>query len=262
MTTIRRLVNRRTRRASAAKATGVVLWQGPSWYDGSNIVAIATWKSLNGKTGNMVQIWILNADLSPTTAAKRGYDAASCGGCAFRPFIQRLARRPRASQALKALLRSKSCYVNLGKAPNGIFRAYKRGRYPLWNGDLSLFHGRSTRFGAYGDPAFLPVSLVAGIAAASKSHTGYTHQWRDIRSSWARRFFMASCDSAQDVADATDMAWRWFYAKPKDAPVPAGSVVCPASNEAGSRTQCIDCTLCDGVQYDLDRRKSITINAH
>ena len=26
--------------------------------------------------------------------------------------------------------------------------------------------------------------------------------------------------------------------------------------------ECIDCTLCDGVQYDLDRRKSITINAH
>ncbi len=258
------MLRRRPRRARRlpGKATGVVLWEGASHFDGSPIVAIATWKSVNRKTGNMIQVWILHADSSPTTAAKRGLDSATCGDCAFRPFIQRLARRPRASQALKAMLRTKSCYVNLGKAPNGIYRAYKRGRYPRWDGDLAMFSGRSTRFGAYGDPAFLPVSLVARIAAASKSHTGYTHQWRDVRSTWARRFFMASCDTEQDVADATAMAWRYFYAKSKDAPVPAGSVVCPASNEAGSRTKCIDCTLCDGVQYDNDRRKSITIEAH
>lgn len=256
------LTTTKRRRSKSAPVTGYKLWQGKSWFDGSDIVAIATLKSDNVKTGNMVQIWILNARHHPLVAARRGFDAATCGNCAFRSFIQRRARADRASQAMRQLLRSKSCYVELGKAPAGIYLAYKRGRYPQWNGDTSLFHGRSVRFGAYGDPAFLPVALVARIAAAADGHTGYTHQWRDPRSSWARRFFMASCDSPGDIDDAVAARWRYFYAKSKSAPVPAGSIVCPASSEAGARVQCIDCNLCDGVQYDNDRRKSITLNTH
>ena len=250
------------RRRPKAPVTGYELWRGASWFDGSEIVAIATLHSDNVKTGDMIQIWILSARHHPVVAARRGYDAATCGDCVFRSFIQRRARSDRASEAMRALLRSKSCYVELGKAPAGIYRAFKRGRYPKWNGDYSLFHGRKVRFGAYGDPAFLPVSLVARIAAAADGHTGYTHQWRDYRSTWVRKFFMASCDAPGDVVDAAAAGWRYFYAKSKSAAVPAGSIVCPASSEAGARTTCIDCNLCDGVQYDNDRRKSITINAH
>jgi len=250
------------RRRSKAPVTGYELWRGASWFDGSDIVAIATLHSDNVKTGDMIQIWILSARHHPVVAARRGYDAATCGDCVFRSFIQQRARSDRASEAMRALLRSKSCYVDLGKAPAGIYRAFRRGRYPKWNGDLSLFHGRSVRFGAYGDPAFLPVSLVARIADAADAHTGYTHQWRDYRSTWARKFFMASCDAPSDIDDAVAAGWRYFYAKAKSAPVPAGSIVCPASNESGKRVKCIDCTLCDGVQYDSDRRKSITIDTH
>lgn len=250
------------RRRSKAPVTGYVLWRGASWFDGSDIVAIATLHSDNVKTGDMIQVWILSARHSPLVAAKRGFDAATCGNCVFRSFIQRRARRSRASEAMRALLRSKSCYVELGKAPNGIYKAYRRNRYPQWDGDLSLFHGRKVRFGAYGDPAFLPVALVARIAAAADGHTGYTHQWRDPRSSWGRKFFMASCDAPGDIADAVSAGWRYFYAKSKSDAVPVGSIVCPAASESGARVQCIDCTLCDGVQYDNDRRKSITIDTH
>jgi len=250
------------RRRAKAPVTGYVLWEGKSWYDGSDIVAIATLHSDNVKTGDMIQVWILSARHSPLVAAKRGYDAATCGNCVFRSFIQRRARGRRASAAMRALLRSKSCYVELGKAPNGIYGAYRRKRYPLWDGDLSLFHGRKVRFGAYGDPAFLPVALVARIAAAADGSTGYTHQWRDPRSSWARKFLMASCDAPGDIDDALASGWRYFYAKSKSDAVPVGSIVCPAANESGKRVQCIDCTLCDGVQYDNDRRKSITIDTH
>lgn len=250
------------RRRAKAPVTGYVLWEGKSWYDGSDIVAIATLHSNNVKTGDMIQVWILSARHSPLVAAKRGYDAATCGNCVFRSFIQRRARGRRASAAMRALLRSKPCYVELGKAPNGIYGAYRRKRYPLWDGDLSLFHGRKVRFGAYGDPAFLPVALVARIAAAADGSTGYTHQWRDPRSSWARKFFMASCDAPGDIDDALASGWRYFYAKSKSDAVPVSSIVCPAANESGKRVQCIDCTLCDGVQYDNDRRKSITIDTH
>jgi hypothetical protein len=250
------------RRATKRPITGYKLWEGKSWYDGSDIVAVATLESDNEKTGNMIQVWILSARHHPVVAARRGFDAATCGDCVFRSFIQRRARSDRASDAMRALMRSKSCYVELGKAPAGVYRAYKRGRYPQWDGDLSLFRGRSVRFGAYGDPAFLPVSLVARIARAASGHTGYTHQWRDPRASWTRKFLMASCDAPGDVVDAVNAGWRYFYAKSKSDAMPAGSIVCPASSEAGARTKCIDCNLCDGVQYDDDRRKSITINTH
>ena len=51
---------------------GVVLYDGPSLIDGAPIVAIATgliWPSLNRKTGDMVHVWIMRADLPPVEAA-------------------------------------------------------------------------------------------------------------------------------------------------------------------------------------------------
>lgn len=167
---------------------------------------------------------------------------------------------------MRALLRPRRCYVNLAQGPNAIWSTLDAGGYPAWDGDLSPFKGRKVRWGAYGDPAFIPYDIVRRISAASDGWTGYTHQWRKLkakrRGAWARRYFMASVDSPGDIDIAVSMGWRYFYAKSKDAPLPAGSIACPASKEAGERVNCIDCLLCDGVQYDEDRRKSITINAH
>ena len=51
-------------------------YEGPSMIDGSPIVAIATISSRNGKTGSIVQTWIMPADIDPLTAIKTGYDSA------------------------------------------------------------------------------------------------------------------------------------------------------------------------------------------
>ena len=47
------------------RAQGYVLYQGPSRLNGEPIVAIATMRTANVKTGNMVQTWILTAEVSP-----------------------------------------------------------------------------------------------------------------------------------------------------------------------------------------------------
>ena len=64
---------------------GVVLYDGPSRIDGAPIIAIAcriTEASENGKTGAMVQTFIMRRDIPPHTALKTGDDASVCGDCA------------------------------------------------------------------------------------------------------------------------------------------------------------------------------------
>lgn len=65
---------------------GYVLWEGESRLTGNHIVAIITGMggSSNGKTGNMLQTWILCYDLPPGAARRSGQDADICGDCLFR----------------------------------------------------------------------------------------------------------------------------------------------------------------------------------
>jgi hypothetical protein len=54
---------------------GYILYQGPSAIDGKPIVVIATGfasKSNNGKTGDMIQTWIIRQDIAPHLAVKSG----------------------------------------------------------------------------------------------------------------------------------------------------------------------------------------------
>ena len=63
---------------------GFVFYRGKSPIDGAPIVAIATLESKNGKTGDMVQTWILREDISPLMAIKTGADRSICGNCVHR----------------------------------------------------------------------------------------------------------------------------------------------------------------------------------
>src|SRR5215467_284479 len=61
---------------------GVILYEGASMLDGMPVVAIAnriTDKSTNGKTGAMVQTWIIRSDVNPVEALENGSDASVCG---------------------------------------------------------------------------------------------------------------------------------------------------------------------------------------
>lgn len=233
------------------KVNGVVLWRGASLLDGKLIVVIATGLSVqsnNTKTGRMVQTWILRQRISPLRAAYRNNgDYSICGDCPHRYQRGRDGKMHR------------TCYVNVAQAPQSIWRAYKRGRYPAYNPALhdNLLRGRAIRFGSYGDPAAAPTKLWLALAALASKRAGYTHQWRSCDQR-LRALVMASADSEADKALAQSMGWRTFRVKTADAPKLANEIVCPASAEAERRRTCETCGACRGAGSG----HSIVIDAH
>ena len=92
----------------------MIVYRGPSAIDGREIVVILTGLqtrrgSKNAKTGELIQSWILRADVEPHTAVKTGDDASVCGQCPHRPLL--------ASMLARAGLPSSPCYVRTGEAP-------------------------------------------------------------------------------------------------------------------------------------------------
>lgn len=182
----------------------------------------------------MIQTWVLRADISPMDALATGEDSSICGACPLRGMVTDGKRTQRA------------CYVRVYQAPLSIWRAYRRGSYPHATMDeaRSLLAGKSVRLGAYGDPAMVPLDVVSDLVADSATHTGYTHQWRNIEPAWAN-LLMASCESVADRDTARVNGWRSFLVMPKDSPLPAKSVECAATRER-KPLQCADCGMCSG----------------
>ena len=224
------------------KALGTVFYDGPSMLDGKPIVAIATHKSGNRKTGDMIQTWILRKNIDPVRAVQEGYDSSICGDCYHRG----------------SKTRARTCYVNLGKAPLSVYRGYKRGIYPTGTLlEVIAAHGyKPVRMGAYGDPVAVPWHAWHGIHTA-KRWTGYTHQWRNLNARPFQSALMASCDSPSEAIDAARMGWRTFLVTAHDFDADIeGSILCPS--EQG--TSCADCGLCAGNQRF--EAPSIHIPAH
>lgn len=206
-------------------------------HEDSTRVVIATMRSLNRKTGDMVQVWILAKAQNPVEAVQSGHDAEICGDCPLRGM-----------NGAKRV-----CYVNVGQAPLSVWKGWIRGRYPKWCGDASPFVGRTIRWGAYGDPVHIPLSIIQEISAASAGWTGYTHQWRNPLLQGYRSFLMASADTADDATNAHAAGWRTF--RVSDAPM-EGELLCLSESVGRS---CSDCKLCAGTSK---KAKSIYIPAH
>lgn len=228
---------------------GVILYQGPSLIDGAPIVVIANRiasASDNAKTGAMVQTFILRQDMRPLDAARLGYDFSICGHCSHRPT------------------NDGSCYVNIGRSVEAVYGAFVRGRYarPHVDYDVALlpelFADSIFRLGSYGDPAAAPFRVWQHATARVWARNGYTHQWRDFPAFAA--LCMASVDSEAQAHEARANGWRTFRVRSAAAPVMAGEIACPASEEAGKRTTCADCRACGGTQAKA--RVSIVIAAH
>lgn len=99
---------------------GWVLYEGPSEIDGAPIVVIITGlskPSANVKTADLLQTWILRADVSPSVAAIDGRDASVCGDCPHRAKVVN-------GKTVR------SCYVAVWQAPRSVWAAYHRGSYP------------------------------------------------------------------------------------------------------------------------------------
>jgi len=208
---------------------GYVIYSGPSEIDGSAIVAIVTLRTTNGKTGDMLQTWILSADVAPVEAVQTGADYAICGDCPLRGQLGK----------------GRACYVVLFHAPGGIWRAWKSGKYPLLPNHDCFAGRRSTRLGAYGDPAAVPIDVWLPIIAAADQWTGYTHHWKKADSAY-RRFLMASVESAAQRAAAKRKGYRTFRILGDGETPDDSEVYCPATREGGGRRQCATCLACAG----------------
>jgi hypothetical protein len=224
------------------KINGYVIFEN-SW-----IVAIATGfsrKSVNRKTGQMVQIWILPRNIHPVEAIKLGKNKLVCGNCPLSP-----------NNAIGA----DRCYVNVGQAPSGVWKAYRAGRYPKLT-DYSVFDGFSVRFGAYGDPCKVPLPILASIATHATRTTGYTHQWSNPVYSGYKALLMASVDTPCQQIDAVKLGWRTFRVAPLGSDWRMiDEISCPASKEAGERIQCEKCGLCCGGRKAT--AKNVVIQRH
>jgi hypothetical protein len=231
-------------------SNGYVIYEGPSAIDGAPIVVIATGfdaKTRNAKTGDMIQTWIIRADVSPVEAIRQKLDSSVCGDCLHRS-------NPETGK--------RTCYVKVWQAPRSIYEAYKRGIYPRIS-IAELAHKcaqRMIRFGSYGDPYAAPFWLWEAMASAAKGWTGYTHQWRKLGKDW-QRLLMASADSLADMESAHSAGWRTFRVSAKAGEAIKGrEVTCPASKEMGARTDCASCRACMGLASKA--RVSIQIAKH
>ena len=227
---------------------GFIFYRGPSPIDGAPIVAIATLKSKNAKTGDMVQTWILREDASPLDAIASGEDQSICGNCTHR------GRKGK----------KRTCYVDVGKAPMGVWKAYHRGQYIDLSDDPGtiaiLLAQRIVRMGAYGDPAMVPVKQWRMLLAESAGRTGYTHAWKRMWAQALKEYVMASVDSVAEQDLARSMGWRTFRVRTETEPLQSNEFACPASPEGGQRKQCITCKACDGA--DRPGKASAAIIVH
>lgn len=220
----------------ARKPTGYILHRGT--VNGEPFVAIATMESENPKTGNMVQVWFLLENHHPVAAVNSGIDAQTvCQGC---PFAS-----------------GNGCYVNVGNSPTSVWRAYHRGSYPdlFPAGYQGVFSGRKIRFGAYGNPTLLPLSMVKAIASVSSGWTGYFHDWKENPLAHGySAYFMASTETESSHKLASALGFRTFHVSPEK---PLGSLECLSDSKG---LECAQCKLCAGLSKA--RQPSIWINPH
>ena len=228
---------------------GYILWEGASLYDGKPIVVIATMQSRNAKTDNMVQTWILRQDINPIEASRTGEDKSICGTC---PHMGK------PSDKATGWAKERACYVNLLHGPLGIWKAYQKGSYARVSPKAfaALVSGRMVRVGSYGDPAAAPVSLWRDIVSKAKGWTAYTHASLNPLPD----MLMTSADSLRQAESAWAKGERTFRIVSAVADIVKGrEALCPASKEAGQRSTCESCKLCNGA---MSKARSIAIVAH
>jgi hypothetical protein len=256
---------RKALKGSSPQFAGVILWEGASKLDGAPVVLIATKigkASANGKTGDMVQTYILRSDMHPMEALANGADASICGDCKHRP--REVVRYHKGAMFRD---RVRTCYVEVAKSVASVYGAFTRGRYARAGIDFdkalipALFEGLAFRLGTYGDPTAAPFQVWRLATLRVRTKTGYSHQWRNPAFSAFKTLCMASADTESEMREAHAMGWRTFRVRGAEEPVFKGlETICPASAEAGFKTSCDKCSACGGLEAKA--KVSMVIIAH
>lgn len=220
----------------------MIIYNGPSLIDNKPIIAIAVKTSSNSKTGNMIQTYIMRADLDPRDANKSGEDYSICGNCKHRGISN--------NDPAAKLAKNRSCYVVIGQGPTGVYKAFKRGKYPAAknNQDITNFaQGRMVRLGTYGDPAAVPSHIWDNLLLNAKGHTAYTHQSNINTADVRKDLFMISADSIKEAKIAWQNKARTFRIINVITEKTDNEIICPATAEGGNKTDCNSCGLCQGA---------------
>jgi hypothetical protein len=101
----------------------VCIYDGPSLGDSMGVLVLLsglTDPSINTKTGDMIQTYIVRADMAPDIAANIGADVSICGGCNFRPIA--------VAMAAQADIDWIPCYVDKIRGPAGAWKSHAAGR--------------------------------------------------------------------------------------------------------------------------------------
>lgn len=219
----------------------VELWRGPSQINAEPIVLLAACvrrpgAGVNPKTGDMVQLYFLPQLVDPREAIDHGKDAAVCGSCPHRPSS------------------GGDCYVNVAWAPRNLWRAWSRGLTPI--APPEVFEGAAIRFGAWGDPAAAPLSVLQPLVRSAAMHTGYTQRWASLDvAEWG--WLMASVVDAEQAARAQALGWRTFRTVYSDSEPPTGAEVqCLADSDG---VTCVACGACNGTS---SARPSVWLPVH
>lgn len=212
---------------------GFIAYRGPSLLNGAPVVCVVIRESVNAKTGNVAQAYILAAHDRPVVALRDGTDEAICGDCKHRAVY------------------AGTCYVVVRQGASVVWKNLEHGSYPDFSHcpDLvsELLRGRHMRLGAYGDPAAVPVQVWRDLTSALAGWVGYTHQWRRADAQELREFCMASVDSPRELDLARALGWRTFRVRTPDEPIARREAMCPASEEGGNKLTCVTCGFCDGT---------------
>ena len=236
------------------KPSGYVIYEGASLLDGKPIMVVALLKSSNGKTGNMVQTYIMRSDIDPMLASKNGEDFSICGEC---PHRGEATDDPNSKQAKK-----RGCYVILFQGALNVYKSYTKGNYPTSFGHdaiQSIGDGKDVRLGTYGDPSVVPRYVWDSLLGKAKSNTAYSHQASQSSAQFVAQYMMRSADTLDEARKSWSMGERTFRVAPLTSMVKGKEILCPASEEAGRRTTCEKCGLCGGMQV---KAKSILIPPH
>ena len=214
--------------------SGYIVYQGLSRFDQKPIVAIVTINTSNEKTGNMAQLWILRSDIEPHQAIKTGEDQSICGGCVHRHYT------------------GGACYVTVHQAPLSVYRAYKRGNYRSIDSTeyKSLFSSKGLRFGAYGDPAMLPIEITRDLSLSALFTTGYSHQWKIKRLQDTLEYVQASVDNLKEYMQVKQIKpnAKSFRVVKNQTDLMPDEIECLADSHGLS---CAQCKKCDGKTQDI-----------
>ena len=273
---------------------------GPSRIDGVRTIVLVSGcdtPSDNGKTDDMLQAYILRADMPPSEAAAIGADETVCGQCAMRPIIVKAARL-RGGKDIP-------CYVDKVRGPDGVWQSWNNGNVEYvtpseaaeriaklrrcpgpCDNDCKLAHTHlaapdypksghnrkrcakidhatdplGLRDGAYGDPASVDAAIWRALHLTGRKRTSYTHQWET--SPELASMAMASIDpqTHPDTDAALALAASMNFRTYRVLAVgekPRKDERMCPEATSNGKISCADCGACDGNARAMAKGKKL-----